>query len=387
MDIHDAPAQDAKLIDDTETDTPHAPYRPPEAVIEPEEEHPPGYVPGVVEGYVEDDDFIMPVSPLRNVHDLPDTAGISHWQSSVRGYSDDRMDLDEGPSRMERPQIGPGILPRRWLQLVHGHELIQPHINELPQPPAKKPQPPASEDPNTQTPADIPTSPLTATKSAIEPSLPDYERICTQADVWDACPGGEEGHGDWYFCGTCWGWIRIVARHGDLPEVDDMEQWEAIIQSGLSEGLTYPGITTVDDIPAARSKRHAEYARLKDLKSAIPFADPTEHHLHEFQTLLYPTREKRLDRIPNDHVDDNAFPHLEMASLIDPAWESFDVPNQPSRLFVSCSSDWWIQVDDLIPGQLPKALALAFSSEKCANPGPGIEGKQSVADAWNMLIL
>jgi ubiquitin carboxyl-terminal hydrolase 25/28 len=166
-----------------------------------------------------------------------------------------------------------------------------------------------------------------------------------------------------------------------------MEQWEAIIQSGLSEGLTYPGITTVDDIPAARSKRHAEYARLKDLKSAIPFADPTEHHLHEFQTLLYPTREKRLDRIPNDHVDDNAFPHLEMASLIDPAWESFDVPNQPSRLFVSCSSDWWIQVDDLIPGQLPKALALAFSSEKCANPGPGIEGKQSVADAWNMLIL
>lgn len=47
------------------TDIPHAPYREPEVVIEPIEEHPPGYVPGVVaEHLVSDDDNDSDIMPL-----------------------------------------------------------------------------------------------------------------------------------------------------------------------------------------------------------------------------------------------------------------------------------------------------------------------------------
>lgn len=35
------------------------------------------------------------------------------------------------------PQLGPGVLPRRWLAIAHEHELVRPYIEALP-PPSKK---------------------------------------------------------------------------------------------------------------------------------------------------------------------------------------------------------------------------------------------------------
>lgn len=395
MDIHDAPAEDAQLVD---MDEPHAPYRPPEAVYEPADVHPPGYVPGVIEEHMDDDDdFIMPVSPLRNVNDLPkDFSDVNRWQSQMNGYQGGGMEIDDdGYGALDKPQVGPGVFPRRLLQMVHEHELLQPHITELPIPPVKKPaaapvpviKPDASSS-ALETPP-VPSSPLPIAKPgqpSIPPSLPDYERICTISDVWDACPGGEENHKEWYFCTMCWGWIRIVMNSGPLPEVEDMDQWEAVVTSSVMAGTLFPGISTIEDIPTIRAKRYSEYGRYNDIRSSPKNTDKVEDHYHEFQTLTYPCRETRLERISNANPDMNAFPHYGLP--LESHWEKFVAPSHPPRLFVSCTSGRYIQVDEgLIPGQIPRGLASSFSAQKQANPGPGIEGKQSVADAWNMLTM
>jgi ubiquitin carboxyl-terminal hydrolase 25/28 len=386
MEIHDAPVEDARLTDDLEMDEPHAPYRPPEAVIEPAEEHPPGYVPGVVEEHMDEDDYIMPVSPLRDVGDLPrDFSSVNRWQSEMSGH--DKMEVDDAV--LDKPQIGPGVFPRLLLQMVHEHELLQPQLTDLPQPPVKKPAPAPSPKPTPALLDPSPASPLHSAKfgqPSISPSLPDYERICTRSDVWDACPGGEQTHDEWYFCPTCWGWIRVVLRQDPQPEVDDMEHWEAMITNTVMAGFQYPGISSLEDIPAARSKRFAEYCRYNDIRSSIKILDRIEDHYHEFQTLTYPCRETRLDRISSEHAEMNAFPHLELP--LQSSWQEFVPPTVAPRLFVSCTSGRWVQIDEgIIPGQIPRGLASAFSLEKASNPGPGLTAKQSVADAWNMLCV
>jgi ubiquitin carboxyl-terminal hydrolase 25/28 len=174
-----------------------------------------------------------------------------------------------------------------------------------------------------------------------------------------------------------------VVGHGAV-EVEDMEQWEAVIWSTLQAGESYPGIPAVSDIPAARLKRRAEYNRFNDLRTSVHTAQKVQHHLHEFTTLTTPSREKRIERVESVH---NAFPHLTVG-LVNSDWEKMVEPTHPPRLFVSCSSDLWIQVDEgMIPGQIPMGLAKEFTSERYSNPAVGISGNQSVAEGWNALTM
>jgi ubiquitin carboxyl-terminal hydrolase 25/28 len=392
---------------DVDMDAPHAPYRPPEAVIEPEEENPPPYPPGVVAEHIGEDDDVAAVSssPLRERISSSTLAGTDRgaWQDGMQdSYGPDTFKSDS----MERPQLGPGVLPRRWLALVHEHELVQPDIHELPQPAPKRPlsvqstlsepplpgspaplsQPPAvSDDPSTS--AHAPVSPVHPIHRSSTTSLPDYEHICTISDVHDALPGGQESRHEWYFCKTCWSWFRIVAGRGQHPQVDDMETWRRTVQDRADQEPRY---RTIANSPGAFNTAFTERAKswttLNDVLQSRNVALLSEHHLHELPRLVHPSDEKRIERITvPDELD--AFPHITMGAWDDdPVLSSFPPPTQLPILYLSCSSDLWLLVEQGPAGQLPSALVKAFTAEKMSNPSPGLNGENSVNEAWTLLL-
>jgi len=395
VDIHTPPRtasiETASTMTEVDMDTPHAPYRPPEAVFEPPEELPPGQVAGIIaEHPISDDDMPSPDSSPLGLKPGPAAGNVDAWRANLQKYN--MMHIDEPGVSPERPQIGPGILPRRWLQIAHKHDLFQPVGFDLPTPPPPKkahtasvsmyeqpisPRPRKPTEPDAVPPPPSPTPSVTTFASL--PSLPDYEHISTVADIWDACPGGEGGHHEWYFCPTCWTWVRIVAGQGELPRLAPMEEWEEIVR--LKD--IYPDTAELD---RHRSERMREWSRFNDIKTSKMMAEETHHHMHEFTTLLEPTEEERIKRIPVD-PDINAFPHLTVGiDPDDPSWATFTSPSDPPRLSVSCSSDQWMLVDaGPVPGQLPVGLVNAFISEKTTNPGPGMDGNQSVNEALTLI--
>ncbi|WRT66247.1 uncharacterized protein IL334_003200 [Kwoniella shivajii] len=391
---HMAPSSPSSPI---ELDTPHAPYRPPEAVIEPPEEHPPGYTPGIVAEHIGSDDEMGP--PLESPPAFDDTGrttkNIDSWNADVKSFS---MDVDSSNSNDEqpRPQVGPGILPRRLLSLIHEHELVQPNISELPQPgkKASTTSAPASQSAwngtnksltTTTRPASVasvsgviaPPSPSPSTASMR--SLPDSDRISTLDDVWDALPGQRQSHGEWYFCTTCWGWLRVTAGTNDPPNLLNMDEWEATVRStGFFEDK--------EAYDKAYNDRLVEWSRLNDIKTSRLMAEETHHHFHEFKTLMESKEENRIEKVQMDE-NMNVFPHITFGVDIDDKLQSFDyLPQAPSRLYVSCSSDLWVQVDKgMIPGQIPNGLVQAFTIEKMNNPTMGYTEMQGVSEAWSLL--
>ncbi|KAK8864283.1 hypothetical protein IAR55_001529 [Kwoniella newhampshirensis] len=380
-----------EIATDIELDPPHAPYRPPEAVIEPPEEHPPGYTPGIVAEYIGSDDEAMPIdSPTSkdraSLNTLGDemTGNVDAWKVNLQNYN---MDVDATGDVSDRPQIGPGVLPRRWLMIAHEHELVQPSIDKLPQPSKKPPVPPrpvsaastSAPQPSLSTAAPLPPSPAPSHRSSASiPSVPGVEHISNLDDVWDALPGQRRDHNEWYFCATCWGWIRIKLGRGELGWLSNMVAWEASVRSS---GL----YATEEEFEKARAARHEEWRALNDLQTSRMMAEEEHHHLHQFSTLVEPQTAERLDRVS---VDDkmNAFPHITFGVDVDPSWTQFTMPKSDARLFLSCSSDLWILVDEgVVPGQIPVALARSFTDEKMNNPGPGWSGPQSVNEAWSLI--
>lgn len=378
---------------DADMDTPHAPYRPPEAVIEPLEPLSPGRVPGIIAEYPVSDDEMTALdpSPLRGKSDQT-IGNVDAWQANLQKYNMMSLDDDSGVVP-ERPQVGPGILPRRWLQLVHKHELLQPVISELPVPPPPKqshhtsstsisesplsPKPRKPNDPNVPPP---PASPTPSAKTSVSaPSMADYDHISTLGDVWDACPGGEGGHQEWFFCATCWGWIRVVAGRGELPTLSTMDEWQEIARL---KGL----FSDPADLARHRNERLQEWSRLNDIKTSKMMTERSHHHLHECTTLVEATQEERIERVPVD-AETNAFPHLTFGmDQEDDSWTSFSTMSDAPRLYVSCSSDLWLLVDaGPVPGQLPVGLVNAFTTEKMINPSPGMDGSQSVSEAWTLI--
>ena len=140
-----------------------------------------------------DDDPMDPHSDIQGLisehpNDIPST-----WMDDADDYEPSKWD-DEGfgmdVNDDEKPQIGPGVLPRRWVQMAHPHDLVQPRIRDI-------------------------------TKVA-----PTDDPVHTIEDVWEACPGGLESHHEWFFCTTCGGWLRIVPGQSPLPDVNDTRSVE-----------------------------------------------------------------------------------------------------------------------------------------------------------------
>lgn len=337
------------IVDEPETGLPEAPYRPPEAVIDPPEDDPPPYTPGIVSEHIGEGDD-MEVDAKFTAKDF------NAWQSSLESY--DQMEIDQSTSQSSMPQLGPGVLPRRWLAIAHEHELVRPYIEALP-PPSKKihsqthAQVAAGQVSSPSPPSQKPT-PAFASNN---PFAQESPHIATLEDVIQALPGDGNDPEHWYFCSTCWGWLKIKAGHGLPPGLQSMEEWEA----SVIEQKAYPDIESFEK---AREQRRDEWSRLIGIQNSRLVAPQEHHHFHQFNTLLPSSKLSRIDRVEaEEHM--NVFPHITVGLDPEESWESFNLPHSPSRLFLSDSSDVWISVDEgLVPGQLPVGLVNAFTAEK-----------------------
>ncbi|WVF71581.1 hypothetical protein IAT40_006389 [Kwoniella sp. CBS 6097] len=389
----------------------HAPYRPPEPVIEPPEEHPPGYTPGIVAEHIDGDEELSSMAnnpPLYQGElrehmrgERKESRDIDMWQEDIKTAATDLDPQSPDSDDIPRPQIGPGVLPRRLLMLVHEHELVQPQITQLP-PAAKCPQATSSAPggasrwdgsnktltnnrplsvASTSSATNLAAPPSPAPSSASARSLPDTEHVSSLDDVWGALPGGLDHHKEWYFCATCWGWIRITS--GSSPDYSPAPWPEREQIHRSNHGTVNSDVS--EEIERLRTDWQREYAVLDDLRISRTMVEETHHHFHEFRSLPV---SKPASRIPRVEVGDemNVFPHITFQLEADARCTTFDVPRSPSRRFISCSSDLWLQVDEgLIPGQLPVGLVRAFTDEKINNPSAGLNGVQSVNDAWNLM--
>ncbi|KIR55761.1 ubiquitin carboxyl-terminal hydrolase 25/28 [Cryptococcus gattii Ru294] len=358
------------IVDEPETGLPEAPYRPPEAVIDPPEDDPPPYTPGIVAEHIGEDDNMEVDSKFT-------AKEFNAWQSNLELY--DQMEIDQLTSQSSMPQLGPGVLPRRWLAIAHEHELVRPYIEALP-PPSKKF--------HSQTHAQVASGQVSSMSPPPQGPIPVFAsnnpfahespRIATLEDVIQALPGDGSDPEHWYFCSTCWGWLKIKAGHGMPPGLQSMEEWEAFV----IEQKVYPDIESFEK---AREQRRDEWARLIGIQNSRLVAPQEHHHFHQFNTLLLSSKLARIDKVEvEEHM--NVFPHITVGLDPEESWESFNLPHSPSRLFLSDSSDVWISVDEgLVPGQLPVGLVNAFTAEKMSNPNPGLDGVQSVNEAWNLI--
>ena len=389
FDIHSPPpSAPATLVDIDEpstlgqdTDAPHAPYRPPEAVYEPPEEHPPGYVPGVVAEHIgqdEDETVVMwdsvagPSRPMRPAEaNLQKDMWIEDVQSS------------DSPPAAEFPTLGPGILPRRWLQLAHEHELVQPIIDDLPRSASKRlSQSNPSPMPDLIKLSDEPIPASEQASTSATPAEAEHSLVSTLEEVWDALPGGRSNHHEYYFCTTCWGWLRIRFGRAFNQPIAEMEEWSQTIDK--DEKL--PGRDTFQDRHSARVQQISSLRSLIEYKA---MAEPAEkhHHLHEYDDLLAPSRQPlRIERVPVEERM-NAFPHVTFGVELEKSWEQVCAPTKQAKLYVSCSLDIWLSVDNgPFPGQIPRGLVGAFTAEKVNNPQPGVDIHEGVNRAWSLII-
>ena len=362
--VMESAAQNIGDVDGVDMDAPHAPYRSPEPVIEPEEP-PPGYV--ISEHPITEDENMSPhVSPLREVDNS--SFNISDWQKHPSDY--DPMDIDDDFATPDKPSIGPGMLPHRVLELAHEHTLRKPLIHMLPKP--NPPKTPVGSGSISE--AAEPALPTGDTSSASLPSsqaVPEestYNYVASESDVLGAIPGGENDWDNWFFCSECWGWLRITA--GREEQVPDMGQWNDLVPEAT---------------PEERGARIADWARYNDLLQYRLYNDNKIDHFHKFENLVVSTHgQRRIERIPvNDEV--NAFPHVALSFEQPDSWSKHQVPQKSATIYISAGSNKWFLVEPMIPGQLPKGLVSDFTKEKSGNPGVGQTGAQSIAGAWNLI--
>lgn len=363
-----APIDSSPLVPLHDPELPAYEYRSPEAVIESiDEPSASNLPPGVLAEHVADDD-----DDVDFAHREWATGGNKGGNARLSAMD---VDLDSSafaPAIPERPQIGPGVLARRWLEGLHPHHVYQPIITELPKPPLPKTpsrQPTLSDE--------VAGSPPSAGVGPSEPPapLPTVPPL-TLDDVFAALPGGKEHHHEWYFCPDCWGWLHVTMGSGDIPGILDMEAWEQKVELGSQL-----------DREKSRTTRLEQLSRLKDIATSRSVPVKNQHHFHAFFNLIVPTAERHIDRVEPEGYKD-AFSHLDLSYGEPPAelvkFKSF---SNDAVLWVSCSSDAWVFIDQgPFPGQIPVGLVTDFTAEKKENPNVGVDRHQSVVDAWSLII-
>lgn len=339
-------------------------YRSPEAVVEHlEEPSESNLPPGVLAEHLGEDDNIT------------QTDWDSKWsfgEVPPITRSDSKMDIDPSSTAMppaldtpQRPQIGAGVLPKLWLDQIHPHKLWRPLIDDLPRP--KEPK-----SPSRQSSLQHPVEPVTPADDP-EPEVSPF----TLDQVWESLPGGKADHQNWYFCPQCWGWIHVLVGKGDLPTVPSLEEWETTVTFKSQE-----------EQDAARAHRQETMKRFQSVELSRSTAEKSAHHLHAFEGLIPPTKERRLERVKVPS-------HLDAFSFHDPSYGESPPAltryvhdtNRDAVLYVSCSSDLWVFVDKgPVSGQVPMGLVKGFTAEKKDNPNVGLSGDDSVVTAWNLLL-
>nr|ODN88380.1 hypothetical protein L203_02993 [Cryptococcus depauperatus CBS 7841] len=347
------PMTEHASTEDQEHGITQAPYRPPEPVIDHPEDDPPPYTPGIIAEPLEYNEI--------DAERKSELDNVDSWQTNPQEYN--FMDLDQ--SSVMKPQLGPGILPRRCLMVVHDHELVRPCIKQVPSPSkAVVPEPMAEPSKVANTSSSVP--------------LPDTTHLASAEDVYNALPGEGNENEEWYFCSTCWAWIQIKVGRG-IPEIQSMEDWESFVV----ENKVYTDLGIFEN---ARDERRMEWENYNKLLIARSTITEEHHHFHLFLKLVPSLRTvTRLERV-SVPKDMNVFPHLTFGVDSEPSWETFQVPYSSTKLFMSDSSDAWIMVNEgMVPGQIPVGLANAFTQEKMNNPNPGLGIHDSVNEAWTLL--
>lgn len=338
-------------------------YRSPEAVIEADEPPwtgPTGLPPGVIAEHIGDpsDDWDPLAPPVED--ELPRYDAPEASPPLEKAYA----------LAPERPQIGPGVMARRWFESLHEHAIYQPVITDLPRPLPPKTPPPSHPATLTLAASSAPSSPITPLSS----EAPTFPPPLTIDQVWESLPGGKENHQDWYFCPECQGWLHIVVGQSP-PPVKPLEEWRSV-ESWTLERRNQQQLAAVQE-------KH----RLNDVLSAGPFGDTTVHHFHIFEKLVEPADEVRIDRVDADEITKD-FAHMDPAYGETPDALVNHEFNRTRRtlLYVSCASDVWVTVDGPVGGQLPLGLVNSFTDERNDNPAAGQDVYQSVTQAWELVI-
>lgn len=367
-----------------------APYRSPEPVYDPPSDDPPGYVPAVVEELYEgsDDDFQIKTPPAAGsspIIERDKKFDVTRWQANV-GQDHSYQGIED--QQPERPQIGPGLMPRSVEDRIHDHPLMR--ITHLRVPPRKAPV--------SQTSPSNPLSPkLTGSGDNTVPTTPDsaaaglqpqqtggsthLEHIRTLQDVQESLPGGADGYMEWYYCWRCSAWYKVTLG-------------TATIMDGEVKGSALDW-----DVPSSRDSTdlsavfdpHRGRSRLLNIESSrlMPLVE-THIHFHELRSSLTEPTAKTLERV-DDGLEVNSFPHKELESEVSPSWYQRATPLRSCRLFACCSSSASVLVGaGPVGGQIPPDLMREFVYQKQSNPGPGVttekEAKEGVREAIQLLI-
>jgi len=387
------------------------PYRSPEPVYDPPEEHPEGFVPGVLEEH-DGDDFSSPppdtpppasgyASPTNDNVDVD----VSRWQKDIQPGYEVPAEMNR-VSEPDRPQLGPGMTTKRVLDKIHEHPLVK--VSSIIIPPRRQhgSQPSISNVPQSSWGSDkkspnTPARPLSATplSPAVTGSDPaplsvqttgtlDYDHIRTEHDVRAALPGGADGNQYWYFCWQCCLWFNI--RNG--------EDWVSVKDGKIHVTDPITGGTVACesewDIPPESADGDTAFnpirgeAYLRDFESARGSVSSAEgfRHLHEIQSARTVPAAQTLERVDAGE-EVLKFPHTIPGMDVDPAWLHRPEPGNIARLYLSCGTKHYIGAEaGPIAGQLPPALVKAFIQEKNANPNVGATPNQSMIQALQLLM-
>ena len=379
------------------------PYRSPEPVYEAPEEHPEGFIPGVVREHAADDFSTPPrstppasgyASPAEGNGDID----VSRWQADVKpGYDGpESAEMETIPDDIG-PQLGPGMSARRALDHIHPHRLMR--VSDISIPPRKatvatntNQSPGVNQSPKATTRAPS-LNPLSPTPTGSEPSSAssqptgtlDYDHIRTEQDVSRALPGGIGGRDDWYYCWKCCVWQKVEIGGPDRLYASDGKICTAATDttqdSNGNSRMAPDDVSKVSIFPVEVAER-----RLRDLEKAPEFGDAsTRRHFHEPVTIIDTPSAATLERI--DIGDDAVrFPHTIPGMEVDPNWLQRDRKHNPTRLYLSCGTKEFIRSESgPVPGQIPSALMKAFIQGKRANPNVGASPPESVTQALQLL--
>lgn len=382
----DASADRARTPEPGPLDSAVPPYRSPEPVYDPPEEHPPGYVPGVIEEHplLSDDDFMIKTPPARS--SSPAVArdvrfDVSQWQAELgpdNGYQS--METDQP----ERPQLGPGVMPRRLAEKIHEHSLFRLSELKIPSRKTHTSHPSTSNllSPNpTGTPAasgasaTLPTSPVPM--QAQTTGTFDLDHIHTLQDVEAALPGGAEGYRDWYFCWQCSLWFRVTFGRASISD--------GKLQGSSLDWDTPPAAEAFGDDAEVDRMRGEAFLRDIEQSRITPRTSEAHIHFHEMRSSDVEIKERPLNRVEKE-ID--AFQHNIPGMEVHSDWLGRPSPNPSVRLFLCCGSLASVTVDaGPVFGQIPAALLKAFVQEKISNPTVGVQNpKEGVKEAVQLLI-
>lgn len=369
-----------------------APYRSPEPVYDPPEDNPPGYVPGVIEGHFggSDDGIQMQTPPAAGSSPVADGKfDVSQWQANV-GQDDGYQEVDN--QQPERPQIGPGMMPRCVEEKIHDHPAHRITNLRIPEYTSRKTH---GMQPSTSNllspklaPADSNASPATKDQSSLPAIQPQptggslhLEHVRSLKDVQNSLPGESEGYMDWYFCWRCSGWFKVLMG-------------AASIEDGHLRGSDLEwDIKTENNSPGASPNFDAIRGRgfLRDIEhSRMTPSGETHVHFHEIFSSSVEPIAHTLERV-DQGLEVDSFPHKGLESEIKPEWYERVASVMVARLFLCCTTSASIYVGPgPVPGQIPSALLRAFITEKMGDLGPVAPGdkgpEELVIDAIQLLI-